>query len=279
MSASVDVVFVTYNSEAVIGDAIKDLGSGLNIIIVDNASRADVGEFVDTDRVTLVRNSVNLGFGTACNIGAARGTAPFILFLNPDTRTDEKTILEMIGKADAHPQGGAFNPLLVNERGSRGRPVKSPICGPYFEEDRANGDARVPFLSGAALLIRRDLFEKIGGFDEKIFLFYEDDDLSYRVTRAGMDLILLRSVRLMHKGGSSSGASLAVEEKKQFWWIRSQRHIARKHGLAFNTPRKLLSALLRQLVLMVRNDKVGLARNRGRIKGLIASDEAAKGMR
>ncbi len=247
----VTVVTVAHNSMAVLPDMLASVPAGTPVTIVDNAS-ADAAALADLARVRgarLVRNDENLGFGAACNIGAASADTEFILFLNPDARLDAGALEALIAAADAYPVASAFNPAITDGRGhpyfKRGSVLlpKSRRLSPGWPA----ADREVPILTGAALFVRRAAFEAVSGFDEAIFLYHEDDDLSLRLATAYGPLMFVRAARVTHDAGNSTVRSPASAAFKAFHMGRSRVYAARKHDLPGAGRKALVSALL-QLV-------------------------------
>jgi GT2 family glycosyltransferase len=103
------------------------------------------------------------------------------------------------------------------------------------------GDACLPFLSGACLLIRRELFIALGGFDPAIFLFYEDDDLCRRMRDAGHALVHVHGAEARHGRGRSTAPSPRRRFKARWHLAWSEHYIARKYGLAGPGPIRMLA--------------------------------------
>jgi len=106
----------------------------------------------------------------------------------------------------------------------------------------------VPSLSGAAMLIRTAAFRAVGGFDPAIFLYYEDDDLAFRLRRDQGPLMLVPAARALHGQGQSTPPSAALSRFKGYHWARSRIYVARKHGL----PRPWAAAMKNALWHLIR---------------------------
>jgi GT2 family glycosyltransferase len=202
MSAQVDVVVVAYNSGAHLRACVEPLTTcdGIEVVVVDNAS-ADVGlaalDDLDVTAIALERNG---GFGHGCNVGARVGSAPFVLFLNPDARIDEGSVQHLAAVLEADAGAAAAGPRIVDELGTLERSQRRfprlratfaqalflhrwvPSWDDLVWDARAYaGPAQPDWASGACLLVRRSAFEAIGGFDEGFFHYYEDVDLCRRL--------------------------------------------------------------------------------------------------
>jgi GT2 family glycosyltransferase len=271
-----DIVFVTYNSEQVIGGAMERIAGAGNIVIVDNGNSSEIGVIAEVSRAKLVCNPKNVGFGAACNQGARLGSAEFILFLNPDTRAEAGEIAKLVDGARRHPDAAAFNPRILDENGDAGETKDSILCGRWRAEPAGNNDFAVSCLSGSALLVRRSVFESLGGFDENIFLYFEDDDLCRRICDAGHKLMIVGDATITHFGASSSPVTGELLWHKEYYAIRSRRYVSRKHGLAFNTTAKAISTAVRLSLAVLMEDRNRAARLRGRLSGLLSTEHSAR---
>ncbi|MBY8976982.1 glycosyltransferase family 2 protein [Rhodobacteraceae bacterium NNCM2] len=270
MPSKVDIVVVTYNSAGVLGPTLDQLCRlpGTDVIVVDNKSCDNSAEIAERAGAKVIRNSKNLGFGVGCNIGAAAGEAEFILFVNPDAIVKPKALRAMLEDAERHPEAGAFNPQLINGDGTpyqRGPSIldrrrEGPVCF---------GHGEVDVLSGAVLLCRRAAFEQIGGFDEEIFLFFEDDDLSIRLTTAGWKLRQVGDAVVTHVLGTGSKRSLRICLIKERAFAEAQRYVAAKHGKPLCEVDECSRALRRLLQACVLLDRPRVVRNLGRLQGFL----------
>lgn len=241
----VTVVSVCYNSSAVIGGLIDSLPLGVSVVLVDNGGTNDFPNFAPERKATIVRMSENEGFGRGCNAGAAAASTPYLFFLNPDVRLEDGAIEAMLVAAQQYPHASAFNPRLINSDGSAYFKRRSYLIprSHYLKRGWPEADCDVPVLSGAAIFVKRDHFEALGGFDPEIFLYHEDDDLSLRLKTLG-PLMFVRNAGVVHAKGYSSGRSSSVASFKAFYMAQSRIYAGRKH----RRPVPLLSAALHCLV-------------------------------
>lgn len=210
----------------------KELREGdIEIIVVDNASGSAGDTSFDVlkeaikktkyPHVSLLANKEN-GFGNGCNFGAREAKGKYILFLNNDTQVLDHGLADMISFLDGHPTIGVLGGRLLNDDNS-----PQPSAGKFYTLSNAFlmliGAERFGFLitsptaiqqadwvSGGSLMIRRDLFEKIEGFDEKMFMYMEDMDLCYRVHKSDFVTFFYPFVTIMHKGQGSSNRKFAI---------------------------------------------------------------------
>ena len=177
------IVSVAYNSAGVIGDMLSSVPSGTPVFVVDNASSDNSAEVAVAAGASVIRLPENQGFGRGCNSGAAKATTEFLLFLNPDASLDADCLEKLEAAADHYATASGFNPAITDKDGSAYFKRGSRLLArrDWMPRGRPAADCEVPVLSGAALFCRRAQFEKIGGYDEAIFLYHEDDDLALRL--------------------------------------------------------------------------------------------------
>ena len=228
------VIIVQHNRSDLTREALRSLAGHLvsthEVFVVDNLS-TDRHEPITKDYpfVTLIRNETNCGFAKANNQAAGRATGDILLFLNNDTilRSDVVTPVERMF-AD-HPEVGIIGPKLLNADGSfqissgplptfwseigdkilYGSVRKRIHLALTYAERRHSTTQRVGWVTGAALFIRRTLFMNLGGFDERMFMYFEDKDLCLRAWQEGFSVLYYPEVSLIHlKGGSGNIADL-----------------------------------------------------------------------
>ena len=196
----------------------------------------------------IVRTGLNLGFGRACNLGARRGRAPYILFLNPDAALLPGTLDAAINFME-RPENAGFGVCgakLIEEGGVvQQHCARLPTPAVFFaaasglatvfpklvpglhDRDFDHLSSRpVDHVIGAFYLIRRHLFEKLGGFDERFFVYLEDLDLSARVHQAGHGVFYLAEAVGLHRGG---GTSEQVKPQRLAYALESRIVYAFKH--------------------------------------------------
>lgn len=248
---SVDVVVVNWNAGLQLHECISSLyefGSGeiSSITVVDNGSTDGSADHLESKGVILFNAGENLGFGRACNIGATRGTAEFILFLNPDAAVYPDTIVRVVEYMSSlsNKHVGVCGVQLIDEKGHVSRSctrfptVKNmlahslgidrfiPSAGYFMAEWDHCNDRSVDHVIGAFYFIRRDIFEQLNGFDERFFVYLEDLDLSRRVKELGSSIEFLASIQAFHKGG---GTSEQVKATRLFYSLRSRIIYCYKH--------------------------------------------------
>lgn len=272
MSAAVTVVFVAFNSAAVLGEAIASVPEGMPVVVVDNASRDVSVEVARQGGAEVIEAGENLGFGAGCNLGVRAVETQFVLFLNPDARLLPDTVELLMEDAEANPNAAAFGPLLL-DNGVPELPRAYTLLedGPAMMDTLPEEPCEPGFLSGACLLMRRSAFEAVGGFDEAIFLYLEDDDLCLRLRQAGSVLRLVPGAQVVHHQGTSSPPSRRSLKLRNHHTMASHVYLAKKHGLSVDFEAMRLNSRQRLKRAWLTLDLKRIAINRGRLSGLSAT--------
>lgn len=230
-------------------------GARVQVVVVDNASSDGVEaavreQFPDT---TVVQAGRNDGFGRSHNLAAAHATGRYLLVLNPDTIVEPGAIEELVRFADAQADAGTpvgvVAPRLVypdgrDQRTARAFPTasagifgrRSPLTRwfpnnrwsrRFLDSDQDNDvhPWKVDWVSGAAMLIPRELFDELGGFDPEFFMHFEDAELCHRVAGVGRAVWCVPTARIVHdEGGTRGGWS-----RSQIWYFHQGAYLfARK---------------------------------------------------
>jgi GT2 family glycosyltransferase len=252
---SIGVVIVTFNSAETIRSCVESaLASNrvAHVVVVDNASSDDTVDHVPRldPRVEVVNTGANLGFGRAANLGAARLETEYLAFVNPDA-VATPDVFDVLGKHfETHEERAwAAGPALLDDAGDReysARGFPSIWSGlvnrrwlDHFPRSR-NGELRrflmldadrnasfdAEWLSGAFIVVRRSVFEQLGGFDPAFFLYYEEIDLFRRARSLGYTARFVGEAVAHHSiGGSSRGISFRAAQ----WRVLSLRRYFLKH--------------------------------------------------
>lgn len=248
--ADITVVTVAYNSMGVLPRMLDSLPDGVVVVVVDNASKdaPALAELCKSHGATLISNETNRGFGAACNLGAAAANTRFLMFVNPDVIVEPGAFEALLSAAETYPEASAFNPKILDADGKIAfrrranlRPKREKYRGPVPSDDQ-----EIPVLSGAAFFVEKDRFDQLGGFDEAIFLYHEDDDLAVRLQELG-PLMHIRGAEVRHMQGHSTVRSASVAKFKAYHMARSRVYARAKHGL----PLPKLSSLWLGLVQLV----------------------------
>ena len=254
---SLDIVIVNWNAGAQLQQCLNSIrragreGFELRrVVVVDNASSdASASQLEATELpLMMIRNETNRGFAAACNQGARDSRANYLLFLNPDCTllSDSLSAPLHYMEQPEHLRTGIAGIQLLNFDGTVSRPcVRFPT--PVHMMSAALGLARlspqrlphyamtawdhletrsVDHVIGAFTLIRRAVFEQLGGYDERFFVYLEDLDLSQRMSELGLTSVYLTSTRAVHQGG---GCSDQAKGQRLFYSLRSRILYCYKH--------------------------------------------------
>lgn len=253
-SMRLSVVIVNYNGGEVLPECLSSLkesgcGNDCEVLVVDNASSDNsIGSLRDLfPWVTVIENRENLGFARGCNVGIRASRGRMILFLNPDTRFRNDALALFTDFLERNPSIGLIGPRMVYPDGgfqlSCGSlptafreitdkllyaSVEIGLPGVRFLLDRTYRRVRpVGWLTGACLLGRREALEEVDGFDERIFMYFEDKDLCKRVAEAGWGVVHYPGAVVSHMLGKSSRTSDA--DRLRGIYRTSQRYYYEKH--------------------------------------------------
>lgn len=231
------------------------------IIYVDNASTDPISmgflEHAANDkRIKLIKSTKNLGFAGGNNLGVKNSTGDIIFILNPDTAVYPDTLQKMVSYLEKHGDGngsgkhtptarvGILGPQLVYSDGTiqescrrdmsfidlaikrtalRHMPgFKSRLKKYLMSDFDHNKTQKVELLTGAAMMIPRSVFEQVGGFDDRYFLFMEDFDLCKKIRKAGYDIIYYPEAKVEHYHKRLSGGNFFTMLTKRVFWLHVQ---------------------------------------------------------
>lgn len=266
MTQVADIVIVNWNSGSMLRECIESVINHRNgvgrIVVVDNGSSDASANLPDAlaSACDIVLANKNLGFAKACNLGASRCASPYVLFLNPDARLIEPSVARVIAFMESS-EGARYGICGIKLLGRHGEVERhcanftdaSTYVGqalgvagrfprlftPHFMRDFDHGHSRpVDQVIGAFFFVRRSLFDALGGFDERYFVYFEEVDFALRARKAGHDTYYLADVTAYHYGG---GTSEKVKAKRLFYSLRSRLQYARQH---FSMPGFVTTAMV-----------------------------------
>ncbi|MCL2183108.1 MAG: glycosyltransferase [Chitinispirillia bacterium] len=230
----ISIVIVNYKVPQCLIEALHSIrlakySDRSEVIIIDNASGDNSREIVTSQfgEVQWIQLKTNIGFGKACNIGVEAAHGRYLLLLNPDTVISPNTLSDAVEFMESHPQAGLMGPKILNPDGtlqlSCRRSVPTPSVAFYyfaglshlFPRSRRfgryhltymdeNETAQVPVISGSFMFMKRELFNEIGGFDKRFFMYGEDIDLCYRISKTGHEVWYCPEIKIVHRKGKSS---------------------------------------------------------------------------
>ncbi len=239
MTISISIIIVNWNVKDLLRKCLQSLFASevqgrLEVIVVDSASSDGSAEMVKQEfpRVALIASDENLGFARGNNVGAAEATGDAFFLLNPDTRLEPDTLATLQNYLQSHPTVGAVAPQLLWPDGStQSSRRRFPTIGTlfwestllhqwfphnkfaryyHFDDIPPTESARVDWAVGAALFIRREVWEQVGGLDETLFMYFEETDWQRRVAESDWEIHYLPTAKVTHYEGQSSGQVFAA---------------------------------------------------------------------
>lgn len=241
----VSVIIVAYVNYQIVLDCIasihkyNDLGEGLEIILVDNSPDHRVAAHVRNQFPSVICvDNINNGFGYGNNIGVNNSAGKYLFFLNPDTLLMSNIFAESTSFFEQHSNVGMLGFKMVDEMGGANRSFYLLEGGGLVRNavERISNKLDLfvnsfMYIAGSAMLIPREIFEKIGRFDENIFMYYEEPDITRRIHDLGYIVKYKSHVKIIHlEGGATSDAGLAFQRR-----IKSLRYYCDKYQLNFSS--------------------------------------------
>ena len=236
--SKISVSIVNWNTKDELKMCLEDVLSqdccnDCEIIVVDNASSDGSQQMIESDyngKITFIKNSTNVGFGAGHNIAYSYSSGDYFFILNPDSRIpNQHTLKNMADFMDENPDIGILGPKITNPDGSlqfsaRTFPrimagiFRQTILGKWFPENSyvrnylmtswPHNELRdVDWMSGCALMIRKEMVEQIGLFDERYFMYVEDMDLCRRAHISNWRVVYYPMQSMIHKIGAASDKS------------------------------------------------------------------------
>jgi GT2 family glycosyltransferase len=235
---------INWNSGRLLRPCVESLlatTTGAQILVVDNASEDESLESIRgfQHRIDFIRNSVNRGFAAAVNQAFHATSSSYVLLLNPDVRVTPGAVQALEDLLNVHPHAAAAG----GDVGEKYWPKPFPTLWTLVREnlglvvsaahDRREQAVLVDQPAAAALMIRRDAFEDVGGFDEQFYpAWYEDVDFCRRVKEKGWEIYFAPNAKFVHEGGYSAGAMGAEHFLRSYYG--NQLRYARKHFRAID---------------------------------------------
>ncbi len=280
------IIIVNWNAGHQLHDCINSIKYHHNniveqVIIIDNASTdkslSSVESIVSLPfDLKIIRNNQNCGFAAACNQGALIAKTKYLLFLNPDTLLFDKslTIPYQFMSNPVNKEFGICGIQLVDELGNISRTCsRFPasfsfiLCSiglhkigafkkyqPTMMEWSHNVNQSVDQIIGAFFFVRSSLFERLKGFDERFFVYFEEVDFSYRAHKIGYQSIYLSETQAFHRGG---GTSSQVKARRLFYSLRSRmlyafKHFPKTHAWLVMSSTLVIEPLTRTLLALIK---------------------------
>lgn len=209
------------------------------VVVIDNDSMDGSFEQAKNDfsRAHFIRNPNNMGFSKGNNIGiryALEKFANYVFILNNDTTIEKKTLSALIHAANNAPSAGILSPLIFTVDNTKiwfagGLIHWQKMRTEHLYSIKSETPYMTDYISGCAMFVKKDVFKKIGLFDERFFLYYEDADFSFRAKKAGFDLFVVPSARIQHLEQSNT-----ANELKIYWLVLSGLIFFRTHSSFLN---------------------------------------------
>jgi GT2 family glycosyltransferase len=247
------VIIVSYNTREMTLDCLRALHDELGdrsaeVWLVDNASSDGSAAAIRAafPQVLLIENERNAGFGAANNQAMRQARGKFFLLLNSDAFPKPGAVAALIDYLREHPRTAVVGPRLLNADGSLQRSCyrfptplhvwshnlwvaavlpQHPVLGDYRRWAH-DTERSVDWVIGACLLVRREAYEQVGGFDEAFFMYAEETDWQRRLRASGWEIAFTPEAEVTHLGGAS-GAS--EKERVREYFFGSLDHYTRKH--------------------------------------------------
>ena len=259
MSAVLSVIIVNWNVRDLLQRALISVYTswgeaiGLEVIVVDNASHDDSVAMLRSTfpAVQVIANTDNRGFTGGNNQGLAAATGDFLLLLNPDTEIVENALPRMVAYLRAHPDVGMVGPQLLNPDGSvqssrrhfptlpvlflestwLAKLAPRQLLRHYYAQEQPDDAVQdVDWVTGAAMLARREAVAQVGGMDEGFFMYSEELDWCHRMRDAGWRIVYFPEARVVHYEGKSS--EQVVPARHIYFQSSKVRYTRKYHGNA-----------------------------------------------
>lgn len=224
----VSIIILSYNRSdllsACLASLYKDIKTDFEVIVVDNASKDDSVAVVKRNfkKVNLIENNENSGFAKGCNLGAKQAKGNFLLFFNSDASVINDPLPDLLRTFEQYPEAAVVGGLLLNHDHT----LQRSFGGFYFlknvfrmlfqgekgelEKYKSTTVLEVDWVSGGFMMVRKDVFDKVKGFNESYFMYIEDMDLCYRIKKIGSKIYVNPNAKVEHLGQGSSNKTFAI---------------------------------------------------------------------
>jgi N-acetylglucosaminyl-diphospho-decaprenol L-rhamnosyltransferase len=271
-AAELAVVIVNFNTGPYLARCLESLRAHrgeivTEVLVIDNASHdgSHLAAAAAHPEVRLIENPLNIYLSPAWNQGARETSAPYVLFLNPDAELFAGTLADYVRVARAHPRAGIVGPMVRNPDGTvyaSGRrfpsvvdaafhAVLSPFSrnNPFTRRYEMGGwdrtsERAVDWVSGACMLMPREAYDAVGGFDEGFPLYAEELDIATRLRDAGRTVVFTPEVEVLHAIGVSTGRSrrMALMHSRSVYRYYAKHRAAGWRRLTLPLARGILRA-------------------------------------
>ncbi len=280
-AAALRVVVVTYSPGESLTHFLDTLGTATtrsyDVVLADNGSTDGAPEAAVRDGVRLLPTGGNLGYGKAANLGASGFEGEWLVVANPDVTWSPGALDALLEAGERWPRAGCLGPAIRTPDGqlypsarafpSLGRGIGHALCGwwwpgnpwtrSYREEAGSPVEGTTGWLSGSCMLLRREAFAAVGGFDPSYFMYCEDMDLCRRLGEAGWESVYAPAATITHEGGHATSRSAGPMLREHHRAI--YRYLSRQYAGPQWAPVRLLLGvgLLLRYLLAARVRSVG----------------------
>lgn len=284
MSENLSIIIINYNSFNDIDKCIKSINSFIKdiayeIIVVDNNSpdRRIMSLRSKYENVSLFLLNSNFGFGSACNYGAGKANGKYLVFINPDTIFTDNCLKKMRDFMENKFDSATCSPSFVNSDGSigyvfnyfpnmtwelfdflgKGYNIRIKKLNKLLNSaSDSRKPLKVDWATAACLMVKKEVFDKVNGFDEDYFLYYEDVDLQKRIHDIGYNIYCLPYLKVVHVANTSTKPD--IDDSVYYYNINKSRLIyhLKNSGVFKRTFVKYLHLFgfhIRLLLLHLRN--------------------------
>jgi len=252
----ISIIIVNFYSEKLVKKCIESIYRNktpfeIEVIIVDNGSNTNILDSLVSQNIKILKNEINRGFAAACNMGASSAEYELLLFLNPDTRLYDDTLKSAVELFKDNSDIDVLGCKQINEFNEVHRSCARymtlsryfnklfglnklfpKVFKTYHMHDWDHLTSRyVDHVIGAFYLLSSANFKLVGGFDEDYFVYYEDLDLSRKITNKGGKIFYSSEIEIFHQGG---GASQQFMARRLFYSLDSVLTYGSKHFTKFN---------------------------------------------
>ncbi|WP_440653993.1 glycosyltransferase [Candidatus Pelagibacter sp. HIMB1506] len=256
---NLSIIIVTYRSEKVIEQCLKNIPEDIKILIVDNANDEYFKKMIEKKHanVECILSKNNLGMGSGNNLGFKHIKTDFAFILNPDVILDKNTIDELINASKQLETFALIAPISKNLNYPNYKLDKNHII-------KKNKPFKVLSVDGYAMLFnikRLNQFKNFYYFDEKIFMYLENDDICKRIRDINEEIYMIPSSKVYHLGGKAvdSKHEYEIELSRNWHWIWSKFYFNKKHYGTINALKggvpTFVSALFKYLIYFFINKK------------------------
>ena len=271
MNPRVAIIILNYNGKIDTLECLESIFrisySNFRVILVDNNSQDGTVEAVRKKfgrRLKIIQNDRNLGFAEGNNVGiraALKMDVDFILILNNDTVVNPNFLDILLKNVQAHPDFAVFSPQIrkypeKNKIWYAGGRMLWPVAsvqmfnrGHLMSQTKLKKPTQVSFVTGAAMMVKSSVFKKVGFFDKKFYLYWEETDWEARAARVGVKFLYVPDAVIWHKVGKTSGGP--QNPKMQYYFWRNNLLFARKNLPIWLWPSFLLFYFSRILFIEI----------------------------